>query len=134
MVLARALVDKESEMDETYDPQIGHVLPSFPLHKAQEIMTRADLIREFDALNLFCITSTADVRASSVPMHRALREICSDPGFRTHLEATIRRLDDIESLSKTRELIARHLVLSGRHDIVTDGKRASAVKLAAKGA
>lgn len=117
MVLALALVDREAQMSSTYDPTTGHVLPSFPLHKAQEIMTRADFIRQLDRLNLFSITSTADVYASSVPMHRAFREICNEPGFREHLDATMRRIGDIESLGRTRELVAKDVGLDRRYEI-----------------
>jgi hypothetical protein len=115
MVLALALVEKEKAMDETYDPDTGHILPTFPFHKAQQIMTRSDFIRRLDSLNLFTITSYADVRASSVPMQRALREICAEDGFREHLEATIQRIADIESLGRTRELVAKDLVLGGEY-------------------
>jgi hypothetical protein len=117
MVLAKALVDKEDEMPHTYDPVIGHVLPSYPFHKAQEIMTRCDFIRTLDSLNLFTITSQADVRASSVPMHRALQEICSEPGFDEFLEETIERIAAIESLGRTRELVAKDLVWDGEYQI-----------------
>ena len=117
MVLALALVDKEAEMENTYDAHLGHVLPTFPMHKAQEIMTRSDFIREMDRLNLFTITSTADVRASSVPMHCAFREICATPGFRDFLEATLQRIADIESLGRTRELVAKDLVQGGKYHV-----------------
>lgn len=122
MVLAQALVDKEEKYGGTYDPVLGHKLPSFPFHIAQEIMTRADFIRKLDSLNLFTITSVADVRASSVPMHMALREICGMPGFRKHLEDTIQRIADIESLGRTRELVAKDLVLGGQYEIDRAGK------------
>jgi hypothetical protein len=114
-VLATALVDKEAEMESTYDREVGHILPSFPLHEAQEIMTRADFVRALDRLNLFSITSDAQVRASSVPMHLAFREIVARPGFRAHLAATIDRIAAIESLGRTRELVAKDLVLGGRY-------------------
>ncbi|KAI1086807.1 hypothetical protein F5B19DRAFT_477812 [Rostrohypoxylon terebratum] len=117
MVLALALVDKEEEMEQTYDPDKGHVLPWFRMHKAQEIMTRADFIRDFDRLNFFTITSTAQVRASSVPMHRAFREICAEPGFREFLQDTLDRIAAIESLGRTRELVAKDLVLGGKYQI-----------------
>lgn len=116
-MLAQALVDQEKEMDKTYDPETGHVLPSFPMHKAQETMTRADFIRNLDRLNLFTITSTAQVRASSVPMHRAFKEICAEDGFRQFLQDTLQRIADIESLGRTRELVAKDLVLGGRYEI-----------------
>lgn len=128
MVLALALVDKESEMERTYDPVKGHMLPSFPVHEAQEIMTRADFVRDFDRRNLFAITSNADVRASSVPMHIAFKEICSQPGFREHLEATNKRIADIESLGRTRELQAKDLFLGGKYEI-TQNKGMMVVEL-----
>ncbi|UNI17633.1 hypothetical protein JDV02_003961 [Purpureocillium takamizusanense] len=129
MVLAQALVDKEADMERTYDPVIGHLLPSYPFHIAQELMTRCDFIRDLDRMNLFTITSQADVRASSVPMHLALREICAQEGFRKHLEDTIERIGDIESLGRTRELVAKDLVLGGQYDISSSGRGAITVKL-----
>lgn len=45
MVLAKALVDQEKEMERIYDPERGHILPEIPLHKAREVMTRADFIQ-----------------------------------------------------------------------------------------
>jgi hypothetical protein len=124
MCLAKALVDKEKDMEEheTYDPIVGHVLPTYPFHIAQQIMTRCDFIRDLDRLNLFSITSEADVRASSVPMHRAFREICSEPDFEKHLEGTIQRIADIESLGRTRELVAKDLVLGGQYEIEQNRK------------
>jgi hypothetical protein len=123
MVLALALVDRESELDktQTYDPVKGHMLPWFPMHKAQEIQTRADFVRQLDRMNLFTITSSAQMRASSVPMHHAFREICAIPGFREHLEATIDRISAIESLGRTRELVAKDLVLGGKYEVSKEG-------------
>lgn len=93
------------------------MLPSFPLHVAQQIMTRSDFARTFDRLNLFSITSDARVRASSVPMQRALRAVVAEPGFRAHLQATLDRIAAIESLGRTRELVAKDLVLGGRYEL-----------------
>ncbi|KAJ1325687.1 AAA family ATPase [Microdochium nivale] len=117
MALAQALVDKEEEMDKTYCPEHGHVLPSFQMHEAQQVMTRSDFVRELDRLNLFTITSDAQVRASSVPMHRAFHEICAKPGFRQFLEETMERIAAIESLGRTRELVSKDLVLGGKYEI-----------------
>jgi len=129
MVLALALVDREAEEADTERPddsRLGRALPAFAMHKAQEIMTRSDFIRELDRLNLFTITSTADVRASSVPMHRAFQEICATPGFREFLGATLQRIADIESLGRTRELVAKDLVLGGRYHVRRPHKTAGA--------
>ncbi|CAK7205137.1 hypothetical protein SEUCBS139899_007902 [Sporothrix eucalyptigena] len=146
MVLAQALVDKEAEELESKRQEAADAanaadaakktgskralarldempqrtwLPSFELHEAQQIMTRADFIREMDRRNLFTIDSRAQVRASSVPMQWALREICSMPGFRDHLDATVQRIADIESLGRTRELVAKDLVLGGNYELST---------------
>ncbi len=50
MVLCKALVEKELEMESgtTLHEVDGHVLPQIPLHKAREIMTRADFIQQYD--------------------------------------------------------------------------------------
>lgn len=141
MVLALALVDQEASCNkstslstsgededdeakplETYDPVAGHRLPSVPMHLAQQIQTRADFVRELDRMNLFTITSNAQMRASSVPMHRAFREICGAAGFREHLSRTQDRIDAIESLGRTRELVAKDLVLGGKYEIGTESE------------
>lgn len=116
MVLAKALVDQEAEAESTYDPEKGHLLPQIPLHKAREIMTRADFIKDYDHINVFTIDAQAMVRADSVPMQNAFREICGQPGFEEHLNATLDRISAIESLGRTREIIAKDLV-SGRYRI-----------------
>lgn len=66
MVLAKALVEKEKEMHVSYDPEKGHILPEIPLHKAREIMTRADFIQDYDHINIFTIDSKAMVRAGAL--------------------------------------------------------------------
>jgi hypothetical protein len=118
MVLAQALVKAENH------PEHGpYRIPEIPLHKARQIMTRADFIRSYDHTNLFTITSKALVRADSVPMQRAFRSICSEEGFDEYLEATLQRIGDIESLGRTREVVAKDLVLGGQYKILLkDGK------------
>ena len=84
-------------------------------------MTRADFIQSYDHINIFTIDAQAMVRADSVPMQNAFRQICSEPGFEEHLQATIDRISAIESLGRTRELVAKDLIagkykVSGRSD------------------
>jgi hypothetical protein len=123
MVLAKALVDKEQEMDIVCDPKQGHILPSIPLHKARQIMTRADFIQSYDHDNLFAIDSDAMVRADSVPMMNAFREICAMDGFDEYLENTLDRISAIESLGRTRELTIKDLWNGGQYKATTkDGK------------
>lgn len=114
MVLAKALVDLEKEMDKTYDEERGHILPELPLHKARQIMTRADFIQSYDHDNIFTIDSKARVRADSVPMQNAFREICSEPGFDQYLEDTLDRISAIESLGRTREITVKDFWNEGK--------------------
>ncbi|KAI9759943.1 MAG: hypothetical protein M4579_001976 [Chaenotheca gracillima] len=117
MVLAKALVDQEAEMDQIYDPERGHILPQIPLHKARQVMTRADFIQKYDHVNLFTIDSKANVRADSVPMQNAFRAICREEGFEEHLNATLDRIAAIESLGRTREVVAKDLENLGQYTI-----------------
>ena len=112
MVLAKALVDQENAVKEAENPppEIIHLLPQIPLHKAREIMTRADFIKSYDHINIFTIDAHAMVRADSVPMQNAFREICAEEGFEEHLEATLNRISAIESLGRTREIVAKDLI------------------------
>ncbi|KAJ5643873.1 uncharacterized protein N7484_006380 [Penicillium longicatenatum] len=123
MVLAKALVDLENEMEQTYHPENGHILPEIPLHKAREIMTRADFMQSFDHENIFTIDSRAMVRADSVPMQRAFQEICAIENFDQHLEGTLERIGDIESLGRTRELTIKDLWDQGKYRVVVKDTR-----------
>jgi hypothetical protein len=119
MVLANALYKRYQEMDITYDPKNGHILPSFPLHRSRFIMTRSDFIRKHHDLSIFSIDSHAMVRADSVPMQRAFNEICAEPGFEKFLDATLERISAIESLARTKELTFKDLWEGGKYKITT---------------
>ncbi|KAJ4336136.1 hypothetical protein N0V95_008697 [Ascochyta clinopodiicola] len=123
MVLANALYHRYNEMDSTYDSQIGHILPEFPLHRARFIMTRSDFIRQHHELSIFAIDSHAMVRADSVPMQRAFNEICAEPGFEKFLNATLDRISDIESLGRTKELTFKDLWEGGKYRLTTRDQR-----------
>jgi hypothetical protein len=67
-------------------------------------------------------------------MQRAFRSICGEEGFDEYLEATLKRIADIESLGRTRELVAKDLVLGGRYKILLkDGEKAMEVVLEESG-
>ena len=131
MVLAQALVERERSPDHEPDPVTG--LPQIPLHEARQIMTRADFIQDYDHVNLFTISSQAMVRADSVPMQNAFREICSQPGFDQHLEATLKRIGNIESLGRTREIVAKDLWDKRYLIKAEDGKKGRAFVLTIQG-
>lgn len=127
MVLAKALVDEEkaiaNQESGKFPPPEGHIMPQIPLHKAREIMTRADFIKSYDHINVFTIDAQAMVRADSVPMQNAFREICEEGGFEEHLEATLKRISAIESLGRTREIVAKDLIQGGKY--IFDGQSGS---------
>ncbi len=50
-------------------------------------------------------------------MQRAFRDICSQEGFDSHLEATLNRISAIESLCRTRELTIKDLWNKGQYGI-----------------
>ncbi|KAH4116365.1 hypothetical protein HBH47_169070 [Parastagonospora nodorum] len=103
IILARALVLREQTIR---DPN-QFILPEIPLHEARQIITRADFVQPFDHINIVHIDANGMVRADSVPMQNAFRDICSQEGFEEHLKATLNRLDELESLARTREVATR---------------------------
>ncbi|PSN71627.1 hypothetical protein BS50DRAFT_232359 [Corynespora cassiicola Philippines] len=103
IVLARELVLREKKLAENEEFR----LPMVPLHEARQIITRADFVEMYDHINVIHIDSNGMVRADSVPMQNAFREICTEEGFEAHLKATLNRLDELESLSRTREVAFR---------------------------
>ena len=120
MVLAKALVTQERKVSEKINLQEtreGYLLPQIPLHEARKIMTRADFIKDYDHINIFTIDAQAMVRADSVPMMNAFREICNEDGFDDFLQATLDRISAIESLGRTRELVAKDLVEGAEYKI-----------------
>lgn len=135
MLLVRALVEMDNrsltENEGKDDADFTHTLPEVPLWIARKIMTRPDYIQVYDNLNIFTIDSHSSVRADSVPMMQAFREIASMPGFNDLLEETMDRVSAIESLGRTRELVAKDLVLGGTYKIdgISGGKGATLVSL-----
>ncbi|RDW63199.1 ATP-binding protein [Aspergillus mulundensis] len=101
MLLGKTLVQLAKDKDRTH---YVSGLPGIALHKAQELMTRADLIKKLDEMNIIAIDADAIVRADSVPMQNAFQSVCSDPEFEEHLAATLERLDELEGLGRTTEL------------------------------
>lgn len=126
MVLAKALVDQEKAIDPACVGENRQLLPQIPLHKAREIMTRADFIQDYDHVNVFTIDAQAMVRADSVPMQNAFRQICEEEGFEEHLQATLDRISAIESLGRTREIVAKDLI-GGKYKISGSPQRADGI-------
>ncbi|KAK8007736.1 subtilisin-like protein [Apiospora arundinis] len=137
MLLARALVQKEKTMRaagaHTSNDNDGR-LPQIPLYEAREIMTNPDWIKAHDHMNIFNIDSMGMVQADSVAMQNAMRDVCGRPGFDEQLQATLDRLDEIESLARTREVTLKDLREDGEYRAVVQtlgGKEASVVSFKA---
>lgn len=101
----------------TSESNKDHQLPTLPLWRARQIMTRPDYIQRYDNLNIFTIDSESRVRADSVPMMRAFHEIASQPHFNELLEDTLDRVAEIEALERTREIVLKDLNLGSHYEI-----------------
>ncbi|KAK7724607.1 hypothetical protein SLS63_008587 [Diaporthe eres] len=136
MLLAKALIEKEEAMRAagTYDGK----LPQIPLHKARELITNSEWVKMPHHNNIFTIDPDGMVQADSVAMYWAMKEVCGAEGFDEHLRATLERLDEIESLQRTRELTLKDLVGNEQYratmEATSDGGKAWSVKLVPSGA
>lgn len=130
MVLVRELVRMWEAEKEDHDSMLnGHKLPELPLYKARQIMTRAEFIEEFDHINIFTIDCKSMVRADSVPMMNAFREVVAEEGFDEYLEGTLTRINDIESLGRTRELVLKDLWHGGKYNMTVKDKKGNTEKV-----
>lgn len=59
---------------------------------------------ELDRLNIISIDTHLDVRPDSMALLQAAREVVEEPGFQEVLDSVRERVDEIESLHRTREL------------------------------
>ncbi|KAF9451513.1 hypothetical protein P691DRAFT_699194 [Macrolepiota fuliginosa MF-IS2] len=84
-------------------------MPKISYGKCRQIMTRADFIEDLDRLNIIAIDIDHDVRPDSMLILHAAREVCEEEGFDELLESVRDRIDDIESLHRTRELTFKDL-------------------------
>ena len=69
------------------------------------------------------IDSNSLVRADSVPMQNAFREVASEEGFDQYLEDTLQRISDIESLGRTREITIKDLWDGGKYNMTMTDKK-----------
>ncbi|KAF8273393.1 hypothetical protein EI94DRAFT_1563817, partial [Lactarius quietus] len=100
--------EQERQRDEAGEdiPLYDLPLPSIPYasYKCRQIMTRADFIEELDRANIISIDINHDVRPDSMLILQAAREVVEEGGFDALLDSVRARIDEIESLHRTREL------------------------------
>ncbi|KAJ6624312.1 hypothetical protein B0H10DRAFT_2006782 [Mycena sp. CBHHK59/15] len=75
-----------------------------PLPTIPYIMTRADFLEELDRANIIAIDVHHDVRPDSMLILHASQEVVEEDGFDELLDNVRDRIDEIESLHRTREL------------------------------
>ncbi|KAF9485994.1 hypothetical protein BDN70DRAFT_889709 [Pholiota conissans] len=106
-------------------------LPSLSWYMCRQVMTRADFMEgmcshkvyfyvtntstELDRLNIIAIDINHNVRPDSNLILHAAREVTSEEGFDELLQGVRDRIDEIESLHRTRELTFKDL---GKGDMV----------------
>ncbi|KAH7883207.1 hypothetical protein F5I97DRAFT_1930780 [Phlebopus sp. FC_14] len=99
--------EKEREAaGEFWDPTD---LPSIPYWRCRQIMTRADYMEELDRTNVISIDVNLDVRPDSMLILHAARAVVEEEGFDDVLNNVRDRIDEIESLHRTRELTFKDL-------------------------
>ncbi|KAJ6593510.1 hypothetical protein B0H19DRAFT_1205053 [Mycena capillaripes] len=79
-------------------------LPTIPYWRCRQIMTRADFLEELDRANIIAIDVQHDVRPDSMLILHAARQVVEEEGFDDILDNVRDRIDEIESLHRTREL------------------------------
>ncbi|KAF8911485.1 hypothetical protein CPB84DRAFT_920164 [Gymnopilus junonius] len=107
-LLLREFVKQREEQEAAREKTGGSVddlpLPTIPYWKCRQIMTRADFMEELDRLNIISIDIQHNVRPDSNLILHAAQEVCGEDGFDDLLDNVRDRIDEIESLHRTREL------------------------------
>ncbi|KAI0741150.1 hypothetical protein C8Q76DRAFT_823140 [Earliella scabrosa] len=121
-LLLRELVKKHQQNVATVKAAIGRgeateddldnlPLPRIPYHECRQIMTRGDFLDELDRKNIINIDTNHDVMPDSMLMLRAAEQVVAEEGFEALLRSSLARVDEVESLQRTRELTVRfHLI------------------------
>ncbi|KAH9073103.1 hypothetical protein EDB83DRAFT_2505394 [Lactarius deliciosus] len=89
-------------------------------HKCRQIMTRADFLEELDSANIISIDINHDVRPDSMLILQAAREVVEEEGFDDLLDSVRARIDEIESLHRTRELTFKDVNSGDRIRLTVD--------------
>ncbi|XP_006461252.1 hypothetical protein AGABI2DRAFT_204905 [Agaricus bisporus var. bisporus H97] len=95
-------------------------LPRISYGKCRQIMTRTDFMEELDRLNIISIDINHDVHPDSMLILHAAREVCEEEDFDEILDGVRDRIDEIESLHRTRELTFKDLEHGDKIDLSVD--------------
>ncbi|KAJ3815817.1 hypothetical protein F5876DRAFT_71596 [Lentinula aff. lateritia] len=99
-------------------------MPSLPYvsfqYKCRQIMTRADFLEELDRVNIISIDMNHNVRPDSMLILLAARQVVETENFEEVLNSVRDRIDEIESLHRTRELTFKDVDKGDRIRLVVD--------------
>ncbi|KAH9919426.1 uncharacterized protein B0H18DRAFT_1086670 [Fomitopsis serialis] len=90
-------------------------LPKIPYYKCRQIMTRADYLEDLDRAN-----TNHDVTPDSVLLLQAAQKVVEEEGFDDLLDGVRNRVDEIESLHRTRELTFKDISAGDRIRLSVD--------------
>ncbi|KAF7799914.1 hypothetical protein EIP86_011157 [Pleurotus ostreatoroseus] len=79
-------------------------LPELPYYRCRQVMTRPDFLEALDRHNIIAIDINHNVTPDSLLLLHAAREVVEEDGFDDMLDDVRARVDEIESLHRTREL------------------------------
>jgi len=95
-------------------------LPTIPYWRCRQIMTRPDFLEDLDKLNIISIDIEHNVRPDSMLILRSAREVAAEEGFQELLDGVRARIDEIESLHRTRELTFKDVEAGDRIRLSVD--------------
>ncbi|KAI0669686.1 hypothetical protein C8Q78DRAFT_1095132 [Trametes maxima] len=104
---------KEEELNEI-------PLPRIPYYECRQIMTRPDFMDELDRKNIISIDINHDVTPDSWLILHAAEEVVGEEGFDDLLDSVRDRVDEIESLHRTRELTFKDVDAGDRIRLTVD--------------
>ncbi|KZT05366.1 uncharacterized protein LAESUDRAFT_727003 [Laetiporus sulphureus 93-53] len=103
-------------------------LPKISYYRCRQIMTRADFLEDLDRANIIAIDVNHDVTPDSLLVLRAAAEVVEDEGFNELLENVLDRVDEIESLHRTRELTFKDVDAGDRIRVTVDKRGARLIE------
>ncbi|KAI0343706.1 hypothetical protein BDW22DRAFT_1328723 [Trametopsis cervina] len=95
-------------------------LPRLSYYKCRQIMTRTDFLDDLDRANIIAMDINHDVTPDSELLLRAAREVVEEEGFDEQLDSVRDRVDEIESLHRTRELTFKDVNTGDRIRLTVD--------------
>lgn len=95
-------------------------LPSIPYWRCRQIMTRTDFMEDLDRMNIIAIDINHNVRPDSMLILLAAQEVVAEDGFEELLTNVRDRIDEIESLHRTRELTFKDVDQGDRINVTVD--------------